>query len=74
MLTYMHYGREMTYMYSFGSDAMETGSLLGSINFFNIDGIKNGSNAVGAFVAKNRRSKCIISSIVDNQIGLGEWR
>jgi hypothetical protein len=34
-------------MYSFGSDAMETGSMLGSINFFNIDGIKYGSNAVG---------------------------
>jgi hypothetical protein len=70
-------------MYTFGSDAMETGSMLvGSINFFNIiDGIKNGSNAVGAVVAKNRRTKCIVSSIVDNrsdwmnsgqQIGLDE--
>ena len=54
-------------MYSFGSDATETGSMLGSINFFNIDGIKYGSNAVGAVVAKNRRTKCIVSSIVDNR-------
>jgi hypothetical protein len=41
--------------------------MLGSINFFNIDGIKNGSNAVGAAVAKNSRTKCIVSSIVDNR-------
>jgi hypothetical protein len=30
-------------MYSFGSDAMETGSMLGSIKNFNIDGIKYGT-------------------------------
>jgi hypothetical protein len=54
-------------MYSFGSDTMETGSMLGSINFFNIDGIKNGSNAVGTVVTKNSRTNCIVSSIVDNR-------
>ena len=54
-------------MYSFGSDTMETGSMLGSINFFNIDGIKNGSKAVGTVVTKNSRTNCIVSSIVDNR-------
>ena len=57
-------------MYSFGSDAMETGSMLGSVNFFNIDEIKYGSNAVGTVVEKRKKMYSQLYS--GQQIRLGE--
>ena len=54
-------------MSQYGCDAVKSGSMCGSVNFFNIDGIVSGPHAVGEVVRNNKRTNCVISNIVDQQ-------
>jgi hypothetical protein len=51
----------------YGTDTRDSGSMCGTINFFNIDGIDAAGHAVGEVVRNNKRTNCIISNIVDQQ-------
>jgi hypothetical protein len=51
----------------YGTDARDSGSMCGTINFFNIDGIDAAGHAVGEVVRNNKRTNCVISNIVDQQ-------
>jgi hypothetical protein len=52
-------------MAAIGDMSKQDSSLVGTLNFFNIDGIKFGAGAVGHVVRENMKTNCLVSSIVD---------
>jgi hypothetical protein len=54
-------------MAAIGDASKQDGSLVGTLNFFNIDGVKFGAGAVDQVVRENKKTNCLVSSIVDHR-------
>jgi len=54
-------------MAAIGDMSKQDSSLVGTLNFFNIDGIKFGAGAVDHVVRENMKTNCLVSSIVDHR-------
>jgi hypothetical protein len=54
-------------MASIGDMSKQDGSLVGTLHFFNIGGVKFGAGAVDHVVRENMKTNCLVSSVVDHR-------
>jgi hypothetical protein len=54
-------------MAAIGDMSKQDGSLVGTLNFFHIDGVNFGAGAVDQVVRENMKTSCLVSSIVGHR-------